>query len=101
MPGHRVEDKGFQFAHVAGKAVGLEQLMKCEWHRRPILAGLARRPLDEMVDQNRDIALPTAQRRKMDVVSAQSIVKVLPEASRRDSLYDVGVGRHHDARPTL
>jgi hypothetical protein len=56
VAGHPIEDERFQLSHVARKAVGLEQLVERQGHRRHPLAELARRLLDEMIDQKGNIA---------------------------------------------
>ena len=66
------------------------------------LAGaLAACRCDEVLDEQRDVLRPLAQRRQRDRDDVEPVVQVLPEPAVRDELPQVAVGRGDDAHVDL
>ena len=77
MAGDRIEDQRFQFAHVAREAIGVEELIEGQRHRRRLLAEHASRLVNEVTDQEGQVARTGTQRRQMEMVRPQPVIQIL------------------------
>src|SRR6266566_3190738 len=99
-------DRVLQLAHVAGPAVDAQALHRLggEALRRHLV--LAAEALEEVLDQQRDVLRPGAQRRQREVHHVEAVVEVLPEAAGPHLALEVAVAggdeahvdRHREAR---
>src|SRR5437016_8552570 len=86
-----------QLAHVAGPVIGAqprERLLGDPGHR---LAALTRRAPHQVIDEQRNVLAPLAQRRELERHHLQAIVEVLAEAPLLDGSRQLAVGRRDDA----
>ena len=72
----------FQFAHVAGKAVGGKQLHQLLRRRRFLFASAPCRFAQKVIEQQRAVPLPLPEKRRdLDVV--KPVIQVAPESTGR------------------
>jgi hypothetical protein len=101
VTGDRIEDQRFQFAHVAREAIGVEQLIERQWFRRHRLGKRARRLVQEVMDQEGQVAYAGAQRREMEMVGPQPVIQVLAKRPGADTLCDISIGGAYDPGAAL
>src|SRR6266496_757027 len=77
---------------------GREELRELPGRGGLLLPERARRLLQEVVEQERHVALALAQRRHADAVRAEAVVEVAAEEARLLLGREVLVRRHDDAR---
>ena len=85
-----------ELADVAGPVVGAEQGKRRLGHAGHALAAAGGRFSHQVVDEQRDVLAPLAQRREVDGHHLQPVVEVLAEASGRDRPPEVAVGGSDD-----
>ena len=98
---HRPLDDVRQLAHVARELVAREHLEHLGRDARGGAAealGVAR---DEVLDEQRDVPAPLAQRRHAHRHDLQAEEQVLAEAARGDLVLEIAVGRGDDAHVDL
>ncbi len=93
---HRALDRVLQLAHVPGKRIRRQRLPRPRADRRR-RAPRRRRARQKMLDQERQVFAPLAQRRDAQIDPVQSIIQVLPKAPVGDAMLQVLVRRRHDA----
>src|SRR5262245_36898018 len=93
----RALDRILELADVARETVGEQPLERLGGDPLDLLAELARVPLEEVVDEQREVVLALAQRRQRDLDHVEPVVEVFAEARRRDFLLEASVGRRDDA----
>ena len=101
MAGDRIEDQCFQFAHVARKAIRVEELVEGERHRRRLLAQRASRFVDKVLDQEGQVARAGTQRRQVEMVRPQPIIQILAERPGAHLLRDLSIGGAYDPGAAL
>src|SRR5690606_34091195 len=94
---HRALDGVLELADVAGPAPGLQGLHGLGREAVERLAVLRAVPDEEVLGEQRDVAVALAQRRQVHADDVQAVEEVLPEAARLDLLLDVAVARGDDA----
>src|SRR5262245_40707562 len=82
-----------QLAHVAGPRVSLAQLQRVLLDPTNALRHLLREPLDEVLDQNRNVLTSLSQWRRDNRKDVQAIEEIRSERARRDGLRQIPVRR--------
>jgi len=95
---HGVEDHRPQLADVPGERVGAEELRELAGDGGAALAEGRGRLVEEVVEEQREVAAAVAQRRDADLVRDEAVVEVLAERAGGLARGEVGVGRGDDAR---
>ena len=80
MDTDRVVNHGAQLADIAGKGVSDEKLRQLARRRRLLLVEIVCRRRKKIVEEQRDIPFAFPQRRHMNAVGAQPIVKIAAKA---------------------
>jgi hypothetical protein len=88
-------EKICQFANVAGPGIAAQRVDCCPAHaeRRPVDRGL---PLEQVLDQQRQIAEPRAQRRDLQWKDVQTIIQIGAKRAREDLRLQIAVSGRHD-----
>src|SRR2546428_286597 len=86
-----------QLAHVPRPVVARQHLERARRHAPHVAVALARGLPDEVLDEERNVLAPLAERRHVDRHDVQAIVEVLTELARPHRGLEVDVGRGDDA----
>ena len=85
-----------EFAHVARPVVEQQVLGGGLADPDARLAAFLLAPLEEVIEQQRNLLAPLAQRRNRQLHDVEAVVQVIAEPSLRDQLVEIGVGGRHD-----
>src|SRR2546425_13319533 len=86
-----------QLAHVPRPVVARQHLERARRHAPHVAVALARGLPDEVLDEERNVLAPLAERRHVDRPDVPAIVEVLTELARPHRGLEVDVGRGDDA----
>src|SRR5690606_17914791 len=86
-------DDVLELADVAGPGMPEEALHRAVGHPAHVLLELGAEVAEEVLDQERDVALALAQRRQAHLDHVEPVVEVLAEAALPDLLQQIAVGR--------
>src|SRR5207249_5425783 len=83
--------------HVARPFVTRQHLERARRHAPHVAVALTRGLPDEVLDEERDVLAPLAERRHVDGHDVQAVVEVLTELARPHRALEVDVGRRDHA----